>query len=170
MFKRYIPFLIASIVLLCSSFTLHKFYLSVTEVYYSEEDKTLQMISRIFIDDLEQVLEDRYQRDFDLATDNEFADANAFIDRYLSSKMILKINGEIIPFKLLGKEYDNDVVKCYVETTTPIDYKTVKNIEIKNTLFFEAFEEQQNIIHFKLDKRKKSFILIRENDKGLLNF
>ena len=38
----------------------HKFYVSVTNVTYSEKNEALQITSRVFIDDLEEVLKERY--------------------------------------------------------------------------------------------------------------
>ncbi len=152
------------------SFTIaHKFYLSVTEVNYSEKDQSIQMLSRIFIDDLESVLEERYEKEFNLSTSEELKDANQYIERYLKSRIGLEINNKNLTFSFLGKEYDNDVVKCYLEVSN-VDLDTIKSIKITNTTFFEFFEEQQNIIHFKFEKHKKSFILIKGNDKGVLNF
>ena len=40
--------------------SLHKYYLSVTDVVYDEQEKSIQMISRLFYDDLEAVLQERY--------------------------------------------------------------------------------------------------------------
>lgn len=157
------------IIPLLSSFTAHKFYLSVTEINYSEKDTSIQLLSRIFIDDLEELLNDRYEIDLNLTASNELKDAEDYIERYIKSKILLKIDGKDVSYNFLGKEYDNDVIKCYLEIDN-IDINNVKTIEIENKLLFENFEEQQNIVHFKFKRKKKSFILIKENDKGLLNF
>ena len=34
----------------------------------------------------------------------------------------------------------------------------------------DVFEEQQNVVRTKIKGKNKSFILIKENDKGVLNF
>jgi len=146
------------------SFTSHKFYLSVTEINYSEKDTSIQLLSRIFIDDLEELLNDRYEVDLNLTAPNELKDANLYIEKYVKSKILLTIDGKEVPYNFLGKEYDNDVIKCYLEIDN-IDIDSIKTIEIENRLFFETFEEQQNIVHFKFKRKKKSFILIKENDK-----
>ncbi|NAS29518.1 hypothetical protein GTQ40_00900 [Flavobacteriaceae bacterium R38] len=157
------------IIPLLLSFTAHKFYLSVTEINYSEKDKSIQLLSRIFIDDLEELLNDRYEIDLNLTSSNELENAEDYIERYVKSKILLKIDGKDVSYNFLGKEYDNDVIKCYLEIED-IDINSIETIEIENQLFFETFEEQQNIVHFKFKRKKKSFILIKENDKGLLNF
>ena len=63
--KRIFILLGICILFLLSSFTgAHKFYVSVTNVAYSEEEASLQIISRIFIDDLEK-LRDALQAQID---------------------------------------------------------------------------------------------------------
>ncbi|WP_340075523.1 DUF6702 family protein [Leptobacterium sp. I13] len=162
-----IGFLLLIIPLL--SFTiLHKFYLSVTQVDYSEKDRAFQMTSRIFIDDLERLIEERYGVPPKLATPNEHKSADFYIEKYLASKMVMKINGQQVKLNYLGKEYDNDVIKCYVEVNN-ISLDTIQEVTITNSILFELFEEQQNIIHFKINSLRKSFILIKGNDKGVLN-
>ena len=46
----------------------------------------------------------------------------------------------------------------------------MKSIEVENDLLTEFFEEQQNVVHLRIGDTKKSFILVRENNKGMLNF
>jgi len=70
-------------------------------------------------------------------------------------------------FAFLGKEYEDDIALCYMEIS---DIKSINSVEITNSVLFELFDEQQNIIRTKINSKKKSFILIPENDKGLLNF
>jgi len=65
---------------LLSSFTSHKFYLSVTEINYSEKDTSIQLLSRIFIDDLEELLNERYEVDLNLTASNELKDAERYTD------------------------------------------------------------------------------------------
>ncbi len=66
----------------------HKFYVSVTNISYSEKDRALQITSRIFIDDFEQVLLERYGIEAHLATDSETALADEFIEKYLKTKFL----------------------------------------------------------------------------------
>ena len=56
--KKYL-FLVLVIPLLLS-FTMHKYYLSVMDLEYNEDAKAVQMVTRIFYDDLEDVLNERY--------------------------------------------------------------------------------------------------------------
>ena len=165
--NKFKVFLFVIAVSLMSFSTVHKFYVSVTQIDYIEEKGELQITSRIFIDDLEKLLRERYDKTITLAGDNEPKSANDYIGKYLSQKIKIVINGEEKTMKFLGKEYEDDITLCYLEIS---DIKSINSIEITNTVLFELFEEQQNIIRTKINSKRKSFILIQENDKGLLNF
>ena len=147
--------------------TAHKFYVSVTQVDYIAERGELQITSRIFIDDLERLLQERFDETITLAGEDEPEIANDYINKYLSQKLVLTINGEVTEFKYLGKEYEDDIALCYMEIT---GIMAIDSIEITNSVLFELFEDQQNIIRTNINSKKKSFILIQGNDKGLLNF
>jgi uncharacterized protein DUF6702 len=146
----------------------HKFYVSVSNVAYSEKDKALQITSRVFIDDFEKVLEERYGLDAQLATPSESKLADEYIEKYFKTKFIFLIDDEVRPYQFLGKKYDNDVIICYLEILD-IDLEKIKSIAVQNELLTDLFDEQQNVVHFKIKDKKKSFVLIRENNKGMLN-
>lgn len=148
--------------------TAHKFYVSVTNISYSDRDKAIQITSRLFIDDFEQVLEERYGFKSELATGSESSLSNDYIEKYLKTKFLIFIDGEQVHYNFLGKKYDNDIMICYLEIPQ-IDIEKIKSIEVQNELLTDLFEEQQNVVHFKIKGKKKSFVLIRENNKGMLN-
>ncbi len=147
----------------------HKFYVSVTNIEYYAKEKSLQITSRVFIDDFEKVLEERYGIKTWLGTPEEIAEADDYIEKYLKAKFLVKINGETVHYQYLGKKFDNDIMVCFLEVRD-ITLSQLSSIEIQNELLMDLFEEQKNILHFKIMEKKKSFVLIRENNKGLLNF
>ncbi len=154
---------------LCSYTFAHKFYVSVTQIEVNEKTKSLEIISRIFIDDFEKLLRERYDESIELMTKNEANEKkiNEYIDRYLAQKLQINVNGKDVKFNFLGKEYENDIMLCYLEIE---NIESLKTIKIKNKVLMDLFEEQQNIIHVKKGKKRKSLILERENDNGMLNF
>ncbi len=146
----------------------HKFYLSVTNVSYSEKDKAIQITSRIFIDDFEKLLQERYDIEAKLATENESKLADEFIEKYLRAKLVVEIDGTPISYDFIGKKYDTDVMICYIEVPK-IDLAKIQSIQIENEILTDLFDEQQNIVHFKVDGKKKSFVLVKSDTKGMLN-
>src|SRR5690606_18444918 len=109
-----------------------KFYLSSTEVDYSEKDKTIQVVSRYVIDDFENTLKEGYRIVPYLTSEKEIENIDSYFNQYLQGNFYIKINGEKIKLTFLGKEYDNDVVKVYLESEQ-INIKSSRHIEIKNT-------------------------------------
>ena len=147
---------------------IHKYYVSVTTINYSQKDDALQITSRIFIDDLERVLEERYGLTTELNTPEEDKSSDSYIEKYFKTKLLIKIDGEERPFTFLGKKYDADMVVCYMEIPK-VELAQAKSVEIRNELLIDVFEEQQNVVNFKWDGKKKSFLLVKENSKGTLN-
>ncbi|MBA4746094.1 MAG: hypothetical protein H2058_12635 [Muricauda sp.] len=157
------------VMLLFLSFSsAHKFYVSVTNIAYSEEDSAFQITSRIFIDDLDKLLKERYGIEAKLATPKESKIADEYIEKYFRSKFIVEFDGEPVPYNFLGKRYDTDVVICYLEITN-VDLSNVKTMSVQNELLTDLFDEQKNVVHVKWKNNKKSFVLIREKNKGMLN-
>lgn len=147
----------------------HKFYVSVTNMNYSEKDDAFQVTTRIFIDDFEGVLKERYGIEAKLATENEAKIADEYIEKYLRAKFLVYLNGEQMGYDFLGKKYDNDVVICYMELPK-VGLKNLEKMEIENEILTDLFDEQKNVVHVKWMDNKRSFIMIKSNAKGMLNF
>lgn len=146
----------------------HKFYVSVTNIGYSEKEDALQITSRVFIDDLEKVLQERYGINMALGTEAEAKITEAYLEKYLRAKFVMRLNGKEAPFTYIGQKTDNDVLVLYLEIPK-VGFATLQSIEIQNEMLTDLFEEQQNVVHFKLKQVKKSFILLKDNNKGVLN-
>jgi len=162
--KKY-AFLLLIIPLL--SFSIHKYYLSLTKIDYVEESNSLQITMRIFIDDLENTLNKINHKSFDLDTKTELEDTNIYIEKYLLKQFEVNINGLSKNYVYLGKKYENDVVYLFAEI---INITAINSIEIRNRILMDAFSEQQNIIKLNINNKKKSFILTSKDDKDLLKF
>ncbi|MEZ4859500.1 MAG: DUF6702 family protein [Flavobacteriaceae bacterium] len=145
----------------------HKFYVSTTKIEYKEDKKTLQIITKLFIDDIEDVLQERYHPEISLATNKETKVAEDFLKKYVLQKFKITIDGKETLLTYIGREYDVDVVKIYLEAT---EINTLKTLQVENKILFEISPDQQNIVHVKIEDKKKSLILDKDNPNGLLNF
>ncbi|MAN59112.1 MAG: hypothetical protein CMC08_04670 [Flavobacteriaceae bacterium] len=152
---------------LTAATTAHKFYVSTTNVEYVPQKESIQIITKIFIDDIEDVLQERYAPSISLATKKETKQHAAFLEKYLNEKLTVTVNGKEAELHYLGREYEIDVVKAYIEIT---GVKELKSIAIENKLLFELFPDQQNIIHFKSGEYRRSLVLEANNPKEMLNF
>ena len=149
------------------AFSAHKYYVSMTKIKYVKEEEAIQITMRFFIDDVEKTLNNRFKKDFKLATTEEDKEADKFINLYIHQKFEVKINNQLIEYTFLGKEYKNDIVFFYLEST---DIHNINSIEIKNSMLFEMFEDQQNFIKIYMNDQIKTMVLMRQNDKEMLKF
>lgn len=159
--------LIIGFIVLSSYSNQHEYYVSVTKLEYVKEEKSIQIISQIFIDDFEKVLRERYDESLTLAVDNESETIEAYMEKYLKFKLDIKVNTKDTDFNFLGKEYKDDIVYCYLEIE---NIEAIKTLEIKNEVLFDIYPKQQNILRTKVNGKDKSFILIPDNKKAVLNF
>jgi Domain of unknown function (DUF6702) len=152
---------------LLMSADLHKFYVSTTKVEYVQEKKSLQIISKIFIDDLQDLLRERYDPNISLASEQERKVDEEYMKEYVLKKLKIRLDEKEIKLQYIGREYENDLVKIYLEAIPVIDFQT---IEVENKILFELSSEQQNIVHVKHHDQRKSLVLDLNNPNGLLKF
>tara|TARA_R110000737_G_scaffold20183_3_gene38514 strand:+ start:762 stop:1301 length:540 start_codon:yes stop_codon:yes gene_type:complete len=146
----------------------HKFYISVTNVDYSEKDQSVQIITRVFIDDINAVLKERYGIPSKLGTDSESSVDREYLEKYIRTKFLVEINGETAKYDFIGKKYDADMVICYLEVTD-VPLKNLKQIGIQNEVLTDIYDDQQNVVHFNVNGKKKSHVLVKSHTKGMLN-
>lgn len=160
-------FLLLLVFPLISAAPMHKFYVSITKIEYVKEKNSLQIITKIFTEDIEDALQQRYDASISLDTKKETKTAVEDLKNYILQKINIKVNGKAAKLEYIGKEYDTDMVVAYIEIK---DVNDLKTIEIENKILMEIFPEQQNIIHLKTPKNRRSLILDRDEPIGKLEF
>ncbi|MEQ6122860.1 DUF6702 family protein [Pseudotenacibaculum sp. MALMAid0570] len=149
------------------AFTAHKYYLSLTQIEYSKESKSLQVIINVFMDDIELALNKDYNIDLRLTTKEELKNSDEYFEKYLKEKLQFKKDSNNLKFNYLGKEYEGDLVYFYLEIEN-IDNPT--SLEVTNKILVKHFSDQQNVVKMKVGKKRRSKILNKSNDKALLKF
>ncbi len=146
---------------------LHPFFVSVTEIRQNEKNKNLEISSRIFFDDLEKVLEKKYQVKVNILKPTDLNQVNKLIADYLQQQLQLRANGKPLNLKFLGYEIEEDAAWCYLEApqTTPL-----KRLEIQDAILFEEHPTQQNMVHVTVGKQRQSTKLDNPESKYTFNF
>src|SRR5690606_25285776 len=96
-----------------TSMAAHKFYVAVFQLEYVPAKKEVQMVSRIFIDDLDNELSKKYGKKFYLCSAKEIKEADEYLRKYFSETLFVKLNGVPKNIKYLGRETEDDVLICY---------------------------------------------------------
>ena len=142
----------------------HKFYLSVSKLNYNQSEEAFQLVSRVFIDDLELALKTRYGVDLGLDTEAEQKVlAQSTIDRYLNSMLSLRVNDQEVALDFIGYTYEADQVLLLVEFKRP-DPSPLARVEFRNRLLTDEIDGQQNQVDLTVLKFKKSSVLSTELD------
>jgi hypothetical protein len=144
---------------------LHKYYLSVSNVTYSSKAKALQMTTRFFIDDLEDVLSEQSQKKLVLNNNQDILENKAALASYLEKKMEVTADKRVRAIIYLGGEIENDQVVLYIEI--PVSNEPT-SITMKFTAFQELFEEQKNMVHFKLQGKRVTLLMTKEKQTDSL--
>ena len=143
---------------------LHDFHVSKTDLNYKTSQEALQITVHVFIDDLELALEDYGSSNMNLFTKSESLSADSLIAVYLNKSLEIKIDKEAIAPVYIGKEISDDLSAawCYLEFE---NLSPFKSMSLKNSILNELFEDQKNIVNFKIDSKSKAFhIMDRDVD------
>lgn len=150
---------------LLGSFVAHKFYVSIYQINYVPQKKMVQITSRIFIDDLNDALEKKYNKRAFVGTDRQSDSDIELMKKYIAEKFIIKINGKQIVPNYLSNELEANVIVCYFSIK---DVPKLNSFSVENSALMEINGEQQNVIQVNIDGDKKSVLLTADNFKGIL--
>lgn len=164
--KKYFLLFIALLPLLAFT-TAHKFYVSATDIEYNEKTKSLQIISHVFTDDLENLLKARYGKDLYLLKEGEHSEADKYVKKYFQDKLKISVNGKERQLNYIGKEYDKDQLLVYLEAE---NVEAPKNVSVENAVLIDLFPEQKNVVKVEHNYEVKSLLLTRNEVSGSLNF
>lgn len=154
-------YLLALVAMVWFSFS-HQFHFSETLLEWQPKSSRIACTIRVFTDDLEKEIELKYN--IKNSEPKQFEKA-AF--EYLQEVFQLTArNGVPIPLEPLGMEREGDVVYLYLESDSLTDDKMKKTaadvswldpITIRQTLFFDQFTDQKNLVNLRRDGKTSSF-------------
>lgn len=120
-----------------------------------------------FTDDMEKLLVERYGIKPELMSDKELHDIDTYIETYLRDKFIIFIDGKKVEWNFIGKQYDTDVMKVYLEIPN-LDRDKFQSIGVQSSVLYGVYPYQKNGIHIKVKDVKKSYVLIKEKNSAVL--
>lgn len=109
--KRLLP--LALLFILCSMTVAHKFYVSMTDINWNESQKSLELTSRFFSDDIERLfIENGTMLKLEESMDDETI---PLLAEFYSRGLELDVNGELVEMEFLGYELEDELLWCYAE-------------------------------------------------------
>jgi hypothetical protein len=156
---------IMNALMLLSSASAHNFH--VTYGKMAVEGKVAACQIKFFRDDLESALKKEFSRSAIRLEANPFADS--LFMRYLDSRLEVESGGKKIPSRLTGSGEEADMWWYKVEFESP---SPLANVKVKNTLLFELFSDQKNLLQvMKFPEEKlESFYFTSGSEDYALSF
>jgi hypothetical protein len=137
----------------------HRYHTSLTRIDYNEKEKLLEISMQVFTHDLVPALEQKARKRIDL---EKTPDADRLIQDYLAENFVLKNkNGDAEKLNWIGKQLEVDSVWLYFEIPWN---ETLEGANLQNSLFFEMFPEQANLVVARF-AGKKADLVFKAGDK-----
>jgi hypothetical protein len=132
----------------------HPLFISVTEMNYNAADKNVEISCKIFVDDFEKTLSNSSHTKVDLTAPANKPAADKMVMEYIKSHLLLKLDTKAVTLEFVGFEKENDAVWSYFEvkniSTAP------KKIEVVNSILYESYDKQMNLMHVSVGGNRKS--------------
>ena len=132
---------------------MHPLHVSVTEINHNAADKTLEISCKLFTDDFEKVLGQNYKTSVDLINPPDRAAMEKLVSQFIRQHLVLKIDDKLVQLAYLGYERDNDAIYSYFQVE---NLPAVKKIGVTNSIMYELFTDQINLMHVSVGGKRKS--------------
>ncbi|PTB95834.1 hypothetical protein C9994_10055 [Marivirga lumbricoides] len=145
----------------------HPFHVSITELIYKEENKSVQVMHKVFVDDFEQTLNKNYNVNLDILVMTSTEAIDSLVEDYLKRNFSVEINGKKQDIVYLGSELEDNVLWCYQEI-----YKVRKPevFTVTNSIMFDEFDDQSNLVHTTVKDKLKTMRLMERNKTDVVRF
>lgn len=139
----------------------HPLYVSVTEFNHNQKESILEISCKMFVDDCEATLRQQNKVNIDITHPKDPKQLEKILNDYIQKHLQLKVDGKAAVLQWVGYEKENESVWCYLQAN---DIKTVKKLEITNSLLYDQYNTQISIMHATVGGNRKS-IRINYPDK-----
>ncbi len=134
----------------------HPLHVSTTEINYNVKNKQLEITCKIFTDDFETALTKSGTdgtTKIDITSPTAHKAMDEFVKNYLNTNLVFRVNGKLLKPTYLGFEQDNEVTNVYLELDNVL---TLQNLSLSNSILFNLFDDQMNILHVEKGGIRKS--------------
>jgi hypothetical protein len=140
----------------------------VTEIEFDEKDKALEIMMRVFIDDLETALRTKTgNAELDILSPKGGLTADQLIRDYLPAHFSITLDGKPQKTNYLGHEREGDAFILYIEVSNVRKWKTIKVLHDAMT---EVFDDQSNLINITVRGNVQSLRLTKDTPVNTLTF
>ena len=131
----------------------HPMYVSVTEITHNPRERQLEISSKLFAEDVEEVLR-RATPGLDLSVEAQHARNDRLVAAYMQKNLSLSVDGKAQVLHYLGFEKDKEALYCYFEV--PSVNAAPHKVEVQNTLLYDFSDKQISLVHVIVNGKRQS--------------
>jgi hypothetical protein len=123
---------------------MHPLYVSMTNMDVDAQNGSIVLQIRIFTEDLETILHNKYNVDGWMGTQNEHRDGRRLLREYVNERFSMAVNdGEKIDLATDSMTIVEDMMWFYMKGKAK---QTIRRMEIDNRLLTDFFSKQNNLV------------------------
>lgn len=145
----------------------HDFHTSITNAELNSKTQGLEITMKVFTDDLELTIKNGTGVELDLISTTPHPKADSLIFNYLLDHFAIKSDRTSKPPIFIGKEMENGITFIYLEIES---FSIEKELVVRNTVFFDTFDDQSNIVNIEVRGELESAYLTRKASEKTLEF
>jgi len=132
---------------------VHPFFVSMTDINYNDNTKSLEISVRIFTDDFENALRKYHHEKIDILHPSNQEQMNNYVSDYIQKHLQMRVNDKTAVLNFVGYEQQSESIWTYFEVSK-ID--KVNKINIVNSLLHDYNTNQINMLHIKVKDKEQS--------------
>ena len=141
---------------------LHDYHVSKTNVRYMADRNQLQVEMQVFVDDIEDAMEDAGSPRLRIGTPKEHAETERYLMAYLDKHFGIEWNGQKVPVELVGYELEDDMHGLWIYLAAN-EVDSPEGITVENSVLTEYFADQKNIVKLFDGQRRVATMLMDRN-------
>ncbi|MCK6617355.1 MAG: hypothetical protein L6Q51_06900 [Cyclobacteriaceae bacterium] len=146
---------------------MHPIHVSVTDIVHDEKERELEIIMRIFTDDLETSIRAlKNNPELDLLNPVQ-STTDELVKQYVLERFAVSLDGKKQILNFLGTQQEDDALLCFIQVRGVKKWKT---IEVMNSVITETYDDQSNLVHVTVGDKVRSLRLMRNSPSGKLSF
>ena len=142
----------------CSVLFAHPWYVSVTNMDIDAQSRSIALSVRIFTDDLETVLHNKYNVDGWIGTPKEHRDAKRLLMEYVNERFSVTVNNgekiELVTDSMTISKEEETMMWFHMKGVAK---QTIRRIEVENRLLTDFFASQNNLVIISIDQKEKKW-------------
>jgi hypothetical protein len=146
---------------------LHPMHVSVTEIEMNDKAKRLEIMMRVFIDDLEVTLRRNFKQPELDVLEPKGQSLDDMMKSYLKARFQVTLDGKPQIVSYIGHERDHEAFVFYIEVEK---VKKWKSIQVQNSIITEIYDDQSNLVHVTVAETVRSLRLTRAKPADMITF